>query len=97
MCACTHVLTRTNTLTVNQAVSCLGRSVHVGVARALVRELLRRGVLAKGARYGSAYSGIDTFAAAVDVELEGSWTYAFASESSKAPRKALMRAWGGPP
>ena len=53
-------------LTANQAVGCLGRSVHVGVARRLVATLVARGTVAKGMTYGSAYSGVDTFAAAVE-------------------------------
>ena len=58
-----RMLTTTNVLTPNQVGECLGRSVHAGVARLLVRELLKRGELARGLRYGSAFSGIDTFAA----------------------------------
>ena len=50
------------TLKCSHAVSCLGRSIHVGVARALVALLMERGMLTYGLRYGSAYSGIDTFA-----------------------------------
>ena len=48
----------------NQAVACLGRSVHVGVARCIVAELRGRGLLPSHVRYGSAYSGVDTFAVA---------------------------------
>ena len=53
-------------LTAIQAVTRLGRGVHAGVARQLVLELVRRGVLRAGLTYGSAYSGIDTFAAGVE-------------------------------
>ena len=60
-------------LTVNQAVGCLGRSVHAGVARRLVATLMERGTLARGLTYGSAYSGVDTFAAAVEAEMEVDW------------------------
>ena len=81
-------------LTVNQAVGCLGRSVHAGVARRLVATLMERGTLARGLTYGSAYSGVDTFAAAVEAEMEGDWTYEFASEASRTVRKALLAAWG---
>ena len=88
-----HALTQTKAVTANQAVTCLGRSVHVGVARAIVRELLKRGTLAAGLRYGSAYSGIDTFAEAVEIELGSEWTYEFASESDRIPREALLEAW----
>ena len=76
-----------------QAVSCLGRSIHVGVARSIVLMLIRRGVLARGLSYGSAYSGIDTFAAAVDAELGGEWHYDFASEYSSKVRLCLLKAW----
>ena len=81
------------TLTTVQAVSCLGRAVHVGVARQVVAMLLARGTIGPGLRYGSAYSGIDTFAAAVEAELGDQWTYAFASESGKVPRAGLLAAW----
>ena len=40
--------------------------------------------------YGSAYSGVDTFAAAVEAEMEGDWTYEFASEASRTVRGALL-------
>ena len=46
-------------LSANQAVSCLGRSVHVGVARQLVKGLVAHGLLKRGATYGSAFSGVD--------------------------------------
>ena len=54
-------------LTPNQAVACLGRSVHVKSAARIVDTLMEQGVLAGGLSYGSAYSGIDTFAAAVEM------------------------------
>jgi len=57
-----------------QAVSCLGRSVHVGVARRIVRMLMARGLIAAGATYGSAYSGVDGVAAAMESELGDSWS-----------------------
>ena len=52
-------------LSPNQAVACLGRSVHVKTAARIVDTLMEQGVLASGLSYGSACSGIDTFAAAV--------------------------------
>ena len=55
-------------LSANQAASCLGRGLHVGVARAIVRRLLGDGTLSVGLTYGSAFSGIDMFAAAVEAE-----------------------------
>jgi hypothetical protein len=61
----------------NQSVACLGRSVHVMSAARIVDTLLARDVLSRGLSYGSAYSGIDTFAAAA---TGGEWSYEFASE-----------------
>ena len=81
--------------TAREAVTWLGRGIHVGVARCIVRELVARGWLERGVRYGSAYSGIDTFAAALEAELEGEFEYVFASESEAKQRQALVEAWGG--
>ena len=81
-------------LSAPQAVSCLGRSVHTGVARQLVRQLLKDGTLSEGLTYGSAFSGVDTFAAAVEAELHGKWDYKFASEANRTVRQALLHAWG---
>ena len=81
-------------LSPNQAVACLGRSVHVKSAARVVDTLMERGVLARGLSYGSAYSGIDTFAAAVEMATGGEWSYAFASESDLVPRAGLLAAWG---
>ena len=78
-----------------QAVASLGNGLHVGVARAIVATLLRRGVLTRGLTYGSAYSGIDMFAAAVEEETGGDWEYVTASESCERTRNALLEAWGG--
>ena len=80
-------------MTAVQAVACLGRSIHVGVARQLLRMLRAEGLLPSGLLYGSAFSGIDTFAAAVDEELEGDWTYSFASERDETARRGLAMAW----
>ena len=82
-------------LTDVQAVSCLGRSVHVGVARQIVLLLKARGLAYKGMRYASAFSGIDTFAAALEQEFGGNFMYLFASEKDATVRKALLAAWGG--
>ena len=57
--------------------------------------LLRRGKLARGLTYGSAYSGIDMFAAGLDMVMGGDWRYAFASESHPTVRNGLLHAWGG--
>jgi hypothetical protein len=84
---------RSPALTEIQAVSALGRSVHVGVARSILAALIEEGVLHAGITYGSAWSGIDVFAAAVDEELKGKWRYVFASEEVPRRRKALHEAW----
>ena len=81
-------------LSKNQAVACLGRSVSVHVARRIVALLVSRGLIARGLRYGSAYSGIDTFAVAVDEATGGEWEYSFASEANETTRGGLLRAWG---
>ena len=75
------------------AVSCLGRGVHTGVARQLVKMLQADGVLQEGARYGSAFSGIDTFASALEAEMGENWTYEFASESNRGVRRGLLHIW----
>ena len=75
-----------------QAVSCLGAAVQVDVARVLVRHLRGRGLLAPGVWYGSACSGVDTFACALEAELRD-FAYVFASESDATTRGALLRAW----
>ena len=88
------MLTSDAWLSKNQAVSCLGRAVHVGVARRIVHALIQRGILPEeGIKYASAYSGIDTFAAAVEEETGGGWEYTHASEWDDTVRKALHAAW----
>ena len=77
-----------------QAVSCLGRCIHTGVARRIVHMLKSRGALPAEPTYGSAFSGIDTFAAAVEAEFDGKFEYVFASEKERRPRDALRCAWG---
>jgi site-specific DNA-cytosine methylase len=93
--ALTGALMDTACGTPRQMVTALGGAVHVGVGRRIVRELVQRKWLKRGAKYGSAYSGIDTFAAAVEAELGGQFTYVFASEHEGRLRRALVRAWGG--
>ena len=88
-----RVLSDPKLLTPIQAVSCLGRGIHVGVARCIVRKLVSRGILCRGMTYGSAFSGIDTFAAAVEAELGCDWAYLFASELNDRVRLALLSAW----
>lgn len=78
-----------------QAVSCLGRGVHVGVARLIVRMLIGRGLITPGATYGSAYSGVDGVAAALEAELGETWSYRFASDRLAHVRAALLHAWSG--
>ena len=80
-------------LTPLQALACLGRGIHVGVARRVVHELVARGLLRNGCRYGSACSGIDMFAAGVEAEVGTSWRYMFASESCDRTCSALCSAW----
>lgn len=53
------------------------------------------GLLTGKVRYGSAYSGIDIFAVAMEVELGIGWEYVFASEAIATVHKGLLRAWGG--
>ena len=64
------------------------------MARQVLLQLLGEGTLHEGLTYGSAFSGIDTFAAAVEAELGERWTYVFASEIEASPRAALLKAWG---
>ena len=80
-------------LTALQAVEALGSGVHVGVVRALMRTLIRDGELKAGLRYGSAFSGLDLAAAALDEELQGKFEYVFASEREGKLRRALVAAW----
>lgn len=77
-----------------QATGALGRGIHVGAARGLIRPLVTRGVLRPGMTYGSAWSGIDMFAAAVEEEMGRHWRYEFASEKGKKERAALLASWG---
>ena len=81
-------------LTPSQAVSCLGRAVQVDVARSIIALLMKRGDVRPGCLYASAYSGIDTIAAALDEELGPPlWCYEFASEQWPPARRALLEAW----
>ena len=66
-----RMLLETNALTKNQAVACLGRAVHTSVARRLVATLMSRGLIVAGMRYGSIFSGIDTFAAGLEAGSSG--------------------------
>jgi hypothetical protein len=84
---------RSDALTPTQALTCLGGGIHVGVATQLVKHLRKRGLLSAGLTYGSAYSGIDMFAAAVEAEFGANWTYEFASEANATVRAGLISAW----
>ena len=81
-------------LTAAQAGIALGNGIHVASARSLVRSLVRRGQLRTGMTYGSSWSGVDTFAAAVEEEMRGEWRYEFASEKKERLRDALLASWG---
>jgi len=81
-------------LTATQAGIALGNGIHVASARSLVRSLVRRGQLRTGMTYGSSWSGVDTFAAAVEEEMGGEWQYEFASEEKERLRDALLASWG---
>ena len=83
-------------LTPIQAVSALGDGVHVSVAEHIVTRALV-GLAPRGpgspVSYGSSFSGIDGFAAAVHSVSGGHFTYAFAAERRGATRSALLAAW----
>ena len=64
------------------------------MARCIIATLLAEGALRPGLRYGSAFSGVDTFAAALEIELPGAWTYVYASEKVEYVRRFLLAAWG---
>ena len=81
-----------DSLTPNQAVACLGRSVHVGVATSVVGYVIDR-LTSDVLTYASACSGIDTFACAVERATGGVFQYRFASEKDAKLRGALVDAW----
>ena len=83
------------TLSAPEVVSCLGRSVHTGVARQLILTLVEEGRLQEGATYGSAFSGVDTFAGGMEGVMGKNWEYTFASEKVEKVRDALLGSWGG--
>jgi len=76
-----------------QAVSALGEGVHVGLCARLVERLMERGVIAPGMTYGSAFSGVDLMAAAVEKVMGQAWEHRFASENARKKRAALRSAW----
>ena len=64
------------------------------VVRAIMRQLKARGLIASGLSYGSAFSGVDLIAEAIDLELGGKFAYEFASESDAKLRGCLIHSWG---
>jgi len=86
-------LVRKRIVTPCQAVTMLGRGVNVPVARALIAQLMSEGYIGRGVRYGSAYSGIDLIAEALDQETGGDFNYCFASEGDSKVRPVLLATW----
>ena len=78
-----------------QAGEALGNGIHGACSRAILGPLIANGTLGPGMTYGSAWAGVDTFAASVEAALDGKWEYAFASEKRAVIRTALMKSWGG--
>lgn len=76
------------------AVTMLGKSIHAGVATAILRHLDTLGFLPDKVDYASACSGIDTFATAMDSIRPGAWNYLHVAEKDKRPRAVLRDAWG---
>ena len=76
------------------AIKWLGKAIHAGVATRLLQHLRSLDILPGHITYGSACSGIDTFAAAVDVVWPGAWEYRHAAEIDAGPRGVLAEAWG---
>ena len=76
------------------AVSFLGRAIHVDIAKVILTFLKGMRVLPDTLTYASACSGIDTFAAAVHDMWGDSWRYAHAAEPDTQPRNVLANAWG---
>lgn len=84
-------------LSPTEAVSCLGRSVHMVSARCVLQRLLtHRSPARLGQRlsYASAFSGVDTVAVALD-GLVGptNWNYEFLAEINDTVRAAATAAW----
>ena len=76
------------------AVSFLGRAIHVDIAKRILTFLRGMRVLPDQLTYASACSGIDTFAAAVHDMWGDTWRYAHAAEPETQPRSVLSDAWG---
>ena len=85
-----------NSLTPIQAVNALGDGLHITVARYIVEDALHglpQPSAANPVTYGSAFSGIDGFAAALHAASAGSMRHAFAAEQHPRTRSALLTAW----
>ena len=83
-----------NEITERQACMALGEAVHAGVVEEIIRALVADGGLPPGPpSYGSAFSGFDLFAAAMDRVFRDEWWYCFASEIDPQRRAVLRRAW----
>ena len=81
----------------SNAIQWLGRAVHASVALLILELLEAEGLLPIRLRYGSACSGIDTMAEAVDVMRPGGlWGYVHAAELRPELRNVLQKAWAMP-
>ena len=76
------------------AVAVAGRAIHAGVARLILTKLRSDAVLPTVITYGSACSGADFFAEAVDALWGRQWAYLHAAEKDPVPRRILASAWG---
>ena len=83
----------THTVPDEEAVSHLGRAVHVGCAKRALLEAAPLLPTSRHVRYASACSGIDTVAAGMSAIFPQGWEYVFASEHNALASKVLVRAW----
>ena len=86
-----------DTLSDVEALCALGRAVHFESARLVLRRLLERRSPHRRDEvltYASAFTGIDTVAAALDGVFNGvGWRYEFLAESDEKMRAAATAAW----
>ena len=75
------------------AVETAGRGIHAGVAARILRLLDTEGHLPGAVRYGSACSGVDFFAEALEIVRPGNWQYCHAAESDEQVSRTLLEAW----
>jgi len=91
-----HAMRDTDNMSPQQAIDALGRAVHVKSASRALRIALGN-LAAKHAlrslRLGTACTGLDMFAAALDDLIEGPWTYVLASEWIGHVARALKAAY----